>query len=378
VTMLTRDRLQALLQVKSGPCVSIYLPTHRQHPDSEQDPIRFKNALREAERLLSDGRSEAEVRALMDPVAARPNAEFWRHQSDGLAILRSPDALEVFRIPLRVPELVVVADSFHVRPLIRSLNLSERYFLLALSQNGVQLFEGSTTSLVRLDVPGMPGDVTEFATSRKRAGGISAHATSRGRGSQRVHAAGRVEMLAEEDLAPYFRAIDRALVRALRLEHAPLILAGVEYYLPIYRKVSRLKHLADTMVSGSPDAQTLDELQTRAWPIASGILEANAVRALEKYYRASERGRSREQLEDIIREAKRGRVRRFFVARGVHAWGTIDSNTGRVVRTETQQGSHDDDLFDDVAEAVLSHGGEVVTLPRTKMPRAAEAVAELR
>ena len=378
MAILTRNRLHALLQVNSGPCVSLYIPTHRQHPDTKQDPIRFRNALKEAGRLLSDSSSASEIRALLDPIAAIPSVEFWRHQADGLAILRSADVLEEFRLPLRVPELVVVADSFHVRPLIRSLNLSERYFVLAISQNAVQLFEGSTTSLVKVEVPGMPNDATEFSSSRKSAKGITAHATSRGSGSRRVHASGSVGTVIEEDLPPYFRAIDRALGQLLRQEDAPVILAGVEYYLPIYRKVSRLKRLSEAMVTGSPDAMSVDELKAKAWPVAEGILEANAARALEKYGRASERGRSRDQLEDIFRDARRGRVRRLFVARGVHVWGTIESTTGRVLRTETQQSSHDDDLLDDVAEAVYAHGGEVITLPIMKMPRAAEVVAELR
>ncbi len=378
MAILTRDRLQPLLKVGSRPCISLYMPTHRHHPGTEQDPIRFRNALKEAERLLSDRHSPQEIRSLLDPVEALPNVEFWRHQADGLAILRSPDVLEQFRVPLSMPELVVVAESFHVRPLIRCLNSNERYFLIAITQNGVGVYEGAMTSLTPTEVPGLPGGLSEFSSKKRRGTALSAHATGRGSGSRQVHAAGGAGAPPEEVLLPFFRAIDRALQRALRHDTAPVILAGVEYYLPIYRQVSHLKRLADVIVTGSPDAMTLDELRSRAWPVAETVLRGNEDRALEKYWRAAERGRTREPLEDIVREARRGRVRRLFLASGVRIWGTVDPNTGHIHRTSAQQGSHDDDVLDDVAEAVFLYGGDVITLPAERMPNAQEVAAELR
>lgn len=378
MAILTRDRLEPLLQARSGPCVSIYMPTHRHHPAKEQDPIRFKNALKEAERLLSDRNSPAAISALLGPVAALPNDAFWRHQADGLAILRSPDVLEEFRIPLSVPELVVVAESFHVRPLIRSLNTNVRYFLIALSQNGVEVFQGSADSLTRVEMLGLPGNMVEFASRRRGRRALSTHSVGAGSGLRRIHASGGREASVKDDLVSYFRAVDRAVGCALRHEPVPVFLAGVEYYVAIYRDVSRLKGLASGAVHGSPDAMTPEELHSRAWPVAEVVLRDNQERALEKYRRAEHRGRSTDRLEDIVKQARRGRVRRLFVALGVRVWGTVDPATGRVHRTDVQQGSHDDDVLDDIAEAVFMYGGEVITLPRDRMPNAQEVAAELR
>lgn len=377
MAILTRKRLQALLHASPGPCVSMYLPTHRNHPDTEQDPIRFRNAIKQAEKLLSDHHSEAVIRGLLDPVAEIATHEFWRHQSEGLAVLRSADVLEEFRLPIPVPELVVVADSFHVRPLIRSLNASERFFLLALDQGGCELFEGVAGSLRRLEVEDMPRALASFGAKEGRRN-LGAHATSRGGGSRQTHAAGGVATDSDADLSRYFRAVDRAVTRAVQHEGAPVILAGVDHLFPVYRKISRLRHLAEATIPGSPQATSHDSLRDSARAVANAILEANAERALEKYRRAAERGRSSDRLEDIFRLARRGKVRRLFVARTVHVWGRVDPNTGEVHRSEMQQGSHDDDLLDDVAESVYAYGGEVIAIPLTKMPRAAEAVAELR
>src|ERR1700676_823406 len=44
--------LNELLAPSSPPCISLYQPTHRHHPDNQQDPIRFRNLVTEAESSL--------------------------------------------------------------------------------------------------------------------------------------------------------------------------------------------------------------------------------------------------------------------------------------------------------------------------------------
>ncbi len=64
--LLQKDELKTLIQKPEGPCVSIYMPTHRAFPDTKQDPIRFKNLLREAEeRLKQAGFRSLEAKKLL-------------------------------------------------------------------------------------------------------------------------------------------------------------------------------------------------------------------------------------------------------------------------------------------------------------------------
>jgi hypothetical protein len=121
MAIFTREELLRLLEPHSAPCVSILMPTHRHHPGAEQDPIRFKNLLKTAEGFLSKQYSSAEVRTLLDPLAELATPRFWQYPMDGLALFCSPDLLAEYRIPMRLPELAVVAESFHVKPLIRFL-----------------------------------------------------------------------------------------------------------------------------------------------------------------------------------------------------------------------------------------------------------------
>ncbi|MDZ7622821.1 MAG: hypothetical protein U5J96_00010 [Ignavibacteriaceae bacterium] len=45
------------------------------------------------------------------------NREFWGHSLDGLAVLGTTEVFKIIKLPIAVEELVVVADSFHIKPL---------------------------------------------------------------------------------------------------------------------------------------------------------------------------------------------------------------------------------------------------------------------
>ena len=49
-----RADLARLLEHNDGPCLSLYQPTQRSFPDSRQNPIRYKNLLKELQRSLGE------------------------------------------------------------------------------------------------------------------------------------------------------------------------------------------------------------------------------------------------------------------------------------------------------------------------------------
>jgi len=63
---------QAFLNSHPDRCVSLYMPTHRAGRETEQDPIRYKNLLREAEeRLMANGLRSPEVQEMLKEPSTR-------------------------------------------------------------------------------------------------------------------------------------------------------------------------------------------------------------------------------------------------------------------------------------------------------------------
>ena len=66
----TVEHVQALLAPAKAPCISLYMPTHRHHPERDGDPIRFRNLLRELAASLAQKHDKREVEARMAPFEA--------------------------------------------------------------------------------------------------------------------------------------------------------------------------------------------------------------------------------------------------------------------------------------------------------------------
>lgn len=81
---LTDDFPDLLLESREGPCLSLYQPTHRNHPDDQQDPIRFRNGIKLLENSLRRDYPNREIRSLLGPFRElADNRTFWNTGLDG-------------------------------------------------------------------------------------------------------------------------------------------------------------------------------------------------------------------------------------------------------------------------------------------------------
>jgi release factor family 7 len=67
----------------------------------------------------------------------------------------------LIRLPEEFGELVVVADRFHVKPLLTLLAAAHRFYVLALSQNQVRLLAGTPHGVREVELAGVPQSLRE-------------------------------------------------------------------------------------------------------------------------------------------------------------------------------------------------------------------------
>ena len=374
--MITRDEILRLLAPHGRPCVSLFLPTHRHAPDSAQDPIRFKNLLKSVRSLLTEGAPKPVAEEVLKPLESLAGPAFWRDQLDGLAVFACPGFQAVYRLPMSLPERAIVADSFHVRPIVGALKANRRFYVLAVSQKSVTLYEGSPTGLGAVDLRDLPTSMRAVLGVAEGGGGLQVHSAG---GAEAVfHGGGAPDENRKEELARFFRTIDKALWERLRDEQVPLVLAGPASYFPIYRDVSRYAHLAPNGVEGNVDNATPEELHARAWPVVRAVFDAEELEAVAEYAHLVSSRLATSILTEVSSAAVKGRVRRLFVQEGKVLFGHLDPVTGDVLLHGRQEGAVDDDVLDDLTEAVLARAGDVLELPAGKMPEGAAAAAILR
>lgn len=162
MSVLSIDELKTLAENSQTPSISLYMPMQKAGPEIRQNPIRFKNLIREAEeRLDAMEIDHTQALDLLQPAMELDTSEFWEHQDHGLAIFISPQVFRYYQLPMEFAELVVVSDRFHLKPLLHLLNNDGRFYILALAQKDVRLFEGTRYSIQEIEVENMPKSLDE-------------------------------------------------------------------------------------------------------------------------------------------------------------------------------------------------------------------------
>jgi hypothetical protein len=379
----SKEELKDLLTPCEGQCVSLYLPTHRAPVEGRQDLIRFKNMLRETEeRLVSGGLRAPEAREFMVPLHRLLDDEaFWQYRGDGLAVFYSRDRLRAYRLPDRFEELVVVADRFHLKPLIPLLTEASGFYILALSQNEIRLLEGNRYCAWEVELQNIPASLAEALQYDEPERQVQFRTKSPpGLGGQRyalhfTHGVGLGDN--KDDIRRYFHLIDKGLQEVFRPDHHPLILAGVEYLIPLYREVNTYPDLLAECIPGSPELLSPEELHERAWKLVYPRFAKCRQEVIAQYRQLAGTGRTSRELREIVPASVHGRVEKLLVAAGVQTCGTYLAD-GDVVEIAADPTAGSVDLLDLAAIHTVMNGGMVYAVEPDKLPESAPAVAVYR
>lgn len=273
---LTPASLAELVSFAGRPCLSLYQPTHRRHPENQQDPIRFRHLVGALENSLQQQHGADAVRDLLAPfVALAQDHDFWNHTQDGLAVLGAPGLLRVYLLKRPVSEGAVVADSFDTKPLRQVLQSTDRYHVLALSRDRVQLFEGDRDALDAVALAeGVPATMaaalgverTEPHSTVSSYGGIGS-----GHGAMHHGHGGRKDEI-DGDAERFFRAVDRAVLEHhSRPSGLPLMLAALPEHHHRFRALSHNPFLMAGGLMVDPQSLAPDALCRRAWEVMATL-----------------------------------------------------------------------------------------------------------
>ena len=369
MNVLTRNNLNLLMAVHKGPCVSVFMPMHRSGPETQQDLIRFKNLIREAEeRLITRGIPAPEARELLESAQKLLQGDlFHQHQSDGLAMFLSPEVFRTYMLPFVFKELVIVTDRFHIRPLLPLLSGDGRYYILALSQNKVRLLQGTHYSVNEVSLADVPKNLAETLRDDDSWKELQMHsAISGGQGtfSSVTHGS---EVDSRENIKRYFRRIDKGLHELVRDERVPLVLAGVDYLHPIYKEVNTYPHLMEAGVGGNPERLGAKELHAQSWTVIRPYFQKAQQEAVNRYKEFASSGRASNRVRKIILAASHGRIELLFVIPDLQQWGTFDPGTDEI-HLHKKEKTGDEDLLEFAAIQTLLNGGTVYMVGAEKMP----------
>jgi hypothetical protein len=386
--IITREDILNLINNVEGLAVSIYMPTFPAGRRQQENPIRLKNAIKAVENQLEAmGADEGTIESYLNPLHDLVRDElFWQDQSEGLALFLDSNELRIYRLPERFDELAVAAEAFHVTPLIPVYSGNGQFYLLSLDLKHPEIYQGSKYQLIQYEDADLPESLQNmFDQFYEFHSHLQFHTKTRtpnpdiaGDREGEYFGQGGDDINENAEIRNFFHRLDEALRDFLDGDEVPLVLAGVGYLHPLFREANSNPNLMPDGITKDVDSTDPEQLHEAAWEIVRDQYQQDVDQALNVYGQLADKDKDvTTKLEEIVSAAQYQRVNSLFVAEDAHAWGRFDPDENEVELAD-EKGPGSQDLLSLAAAQTLKNGGNVILLPREKMPESAQVAAILR
>jgi hypothetical protein len=363
------------LTAATSPCITMVVPL----PNPAVVEVRLKNAVRAvqdklAERGIDKTSSATLIGPINDLATTAEAAGIWAH---ALILLRSPELFRCYLLHGRFQEMVTVEERFQVRPLLATLSREQRFHLLGLSRRHVRLLHCTHHRAEEAVIRGIiPQNMDVWLNTRMPDHVLdnrSAAGSSVGAMKGVVFGTSTDRDRDDQYLAHYFKEIDKGVNTVLRDHTAPLVLAGVEYELAIYRRVNTYRPLLEKAVKGSPDGLPSRTLHERAMEIVMQTFSEPLQKSLADFQNYRDTMRVSTDAPAVIKAAWQSRVLELFISEKAEQRGMWNEQT-----QDIESGDRGEDLLNAAALQTVRHGGRAFVLNASEMPVPAEVAAVLR
>jgi hypothetical protein len=384
--------LKKLQEIKEYPTVSISCPTHRALPQKEQDPIRIKNLVTQAEDRLKTEFSHTEISDLLTNLHKLVENIDYAKTLDGLVLFANKRGASMYRLPMTVPARVVIDDTPETCDLQRYLYRTFHYWVLALSEKPTRLFIGENNHMEELidsdnignDQNGSHPPLWEYDVKEIRSGfpfqrDYEVH-------SDREHlAVGTGDKDAgylTELQKKFYQDVDKAFdYHVANHEKAPLFVIGTPETIAIFKSVTKHKNLIADTIEGVYNEAPIEKIQSVVEPAVEKHIKTMQHQAIEDFENAIGKLHHAYGFNWVWRSAQEGKVHKLLVEKGYTIAGKINKNNPDNIIVYDDPHAHNsvhDDLVDHLISRVVEKGGDIIFVPKGSLKKYDHVAAILR
>lgn len=372
--MITKDDILQLAKVQGETCASIFIPTsrHGEAVVNGKDTIALKNGIKHVKHELENkGYTEEDVSSFVAPAEALLHDEdFWKNQSDGLAVFLTKDNMEKYTVPVNFDQYSYVSNEFYIQPLVPMLDNNKLFYLLTLSSDDVKMYEGTPHSITPVKIDDvMPSrledrvgydheeETTQFRTQQGNDGRGIYH--GHGKDSDNVH---------KSEMLEFFKAVDNGVIKIIGDDqNIPLLIAGLDVNTGIYKEANHYSGLVEETISGNPKEKDVYLLHEEAVNILQPYFNKNKEDKAQALASVLDNGRAGIELKEVLNKTMQGLVDTVFIDKDADIYGTYDLSNQQV-NIQKEHTAQNVSLTNLVATKVLEYGGEVYLSEANEMP----------
>ncbi|MDT0685665.1 hypothetical protein [Autumnicola psychrophila] len=371
MALISQEKFKKITDFKQDTCVSIFIPTQRGGKEvlEQKNKKHLKSTWDQVKRELEAKKvSEEKIKSIGQPIEALlDQPEFWRHQSDGLAIFSSEGFFEKYTVPVNFEAHHYVSNDFYVKPLVPLTTDDGRFYLLAVQQDKVDFYEATKNTIGEIYIEDLtPSKLEDRVGYDYEEKNRKAKTQNSSMGTATSHGYDAANKDDKNEILRFFNAIDKGLHEILRDENVPLVVACQDYLFPIYKEANSYKNLFDQVVPGNPSDTDMFGLHEKALNVMEPHLEKKKRTKLESFGELTP-DKTSSTISDIIPAAFEGKVDTLFLENRSEIWGTYDEQN-RKVEVNEEQSSNNTSLMNLAAAKVIETGGSVFLIESAFMP----------
>lgn len=348
-----KETLKQLRKVSSGNCISLILNTHRTAPDNQQDVIKLKNMVKDAEEKLHQSADKKTAVAGIEHLQKLVDGIDVSHNLEALAIFcnATENIAEFVRLPIAVTDRVVVGNSFATRDLLRAQQLSSSYYVLVLNQQKTRLLLATNDVLTEEFSTPFPINNVDFHPDSTAEASIASRQTNL--------------------IAEYFNRIDKEVNKIRAHNPQPVLIATEESNFYEYLKIADEKaSIYESYLNGNHQEEKAEAIVREAWTIVKQEVEKKNHDRKKSLEAAVSSGNFLSDVNEIRRAIGEGRVATLYVQQGLFQPAVIENDAVTFLNENDEKPAGAvDDIFSELIERNDEQGGDVVFLPAADLEK---------
>lgn len=356
--MLTskKNTLKPLLESADGVHLTAYMVNRGDLIDLK---MQLRDAITQSHEWLNPVMSPEQRDKFLEPLESLlHDARIFKQIKGNIGIFRNQDSFRILNVPIQVEQMCQVATSFHVKPLLKWLQNDQDFLLLGLTKDFAQLYLGSQTVFRLVDsilLPSCYDDKNNVSINLS------------------IDNSKKIKAQPDE----VFTWISDWISELTKSSKPKLFLAGEKNLLDGLKRKLRYSNTVKTPVSLAFTQDNTGDICQLIRKILKDESRKQLEKSLLEFRFAEEGNRARKNIFQISKAVVRGQVRKLIVTDELSIFGKIDKKSGGLAIHPFDLDHEDDDILDDLAQMVLSQGGEVVIASRDEIPKGRPILAIL-
>ena len=332
------ESMKPLFESTSGVHLSVYITNSGDLNFLKQ---KLRNALDEALEYLVPAMELREIEKLFKPIEMLiKDTKKLSGFTGNLGIFRTQTSFRALSLPIEVENTCIVADSFHVKPLLKWMQTDREFLFLGIESSYATLYQGSLHTLKEIDTIFFP-DLLRNPTEDKN--------------TQELYET--MEWL-------------NAWIMNLTAEVRPrLYIAGNKGVTSRVLKVLQYENAFPKPIWGDYNPKMTAFICSEIRTALKTEVRKEFEKAIVEFHYASDVNLAKGNVFTIAKAAVQGKIKKLLISDGIKIFGKLNRKSGEITIHETDLDHEDDDILDDLAQTVLANGGEVVVAPLGVIPK---------